>query len=145
MKKNHIMKVMGDVSPKISANTLYCFPGENICSLLPFYSQHHHLPPGWNWESCFMFLSLRLSSVKWAYFFLSELLITLWGAECWISAYLGGRLLEERNDSFLICVLLFSPPDSQQASIEASGTPGCMMLQEICKDSQRHPGQALGS
>lgn len=36
MKKNHIMKVMGDVSPKISANTLYCFPGENICSFSHF-------------------------------------------------------------------------------------------------------------
>lgn len=32
------MKVMGDISPKISANTLYCFPAENICSLLPFDS-----------------------------------------------------------------------------------------------------------
>lgn len=134
---------MGDVSPKISANALYCFPGENICSPLPFDSQHHHLPPGWNWKSYFTFLSPRLLSVKWAYFFLSELLITLRGAECCVSAYLGSRLLEERNDSYLC--LLSSPPASQQASIKASGTPGCMMLQVICKDSQRYPGQALGS
>lgn len=54
------MKVMGDVSPKISANTLYCFPGENICSPLPFDSQHHRLPPEWNWKSYFTFLSPRL-------------------------------------------------------------------------------------
>ncbi|XP_059982930.1 uncharacterized protein LOC132507518 [Lagenorhynchus albirostris] len=59
----------------------------------------------------------------------------------WCLQFTGCRLLEERH-AFLICIFLSPPPASQKASAEASGTPGCVLLEETCTDSQRRLGKS---